>query len=141
MDNSDRIRTEWIILADYAETVNGKLYLMGGGWDRLTVSSGFPATRQCGIAVSFRVPWSLTNQTHRFEVEVVDDEGQSLSRTEGHFEVGSPTGVPSGEPQRFQFAMNGPLTFEQSGQYAIVARAEDAEVGRIGFAVVPAYGD
>ena len=27
---------EWLILADEAELVNGKLYMMGGGWDRIT---------------------------------------------------------------------------------------------------------
>jgi hypothetical protein len=138
MDSNDRIRTEWIILADYAEVINGKLYLMGGGWDRLTVNSGFPVTQQCGIAVSFRVPWSLTNQTHHFELEVADDDGKSLVQADGYFEVARPPGSPPGQPQRFQFSMNGPVQFEHPGGYVIIARSDGEEIDRSSFAVVSA---
>lgn len=138
MDNDGQIKAEWIILADYAEVVNGKLYLMGGGWDRLTVTSGFPMSRQCGVAVSFRVPWALTNQTHRFEIEIADDDGKTLVRADGHFEVGRPAGILPGQAQRFQFSMNGAVQFERPGGYVIIARAEDQELERTGFAVISA---
>ena len=46
---------EWLILADAAEVVGGKLYVMGGGWDRLTVHSQ-SAKKNLAVALALRVP-------------------------------------------------------------------------------------
>ena len=57
----EQSRVEWLILADEAEVVNGKLYMMGGGWDRLTAQS-LPWGQHMAIAVAIRVPWMDTNR-------------------------------------------------------------------------------
>ena len=31
------MEVDWLILADSAQVTGGKLYMLGGGWDRLTV--------------------------------------------------------------------------------------------------------
>ena len=50
------MEVEWLILADSAQVTGGKLFLLGGGWDRVTANS-FPFAHNMSIAVSFRVPW------------------------------------------------------------------------------------
>jgi hypothetical protein len=131
------VKVEWLILADYAEIVGNKLYVQGGGWDVFTVNTGFPANKICGLAASVRVPWNETNQRHDFEIEVQTDDGQSLAKINAQFEVGRPPGLPSGQDQRWQVGGNLGLTFEKPGTYAIVARIEGQEDGRIHFNVIP----
>ncbi len=57
----EKMEIEWLILADAAEIVNGKLYMMGGGWNRITANSELPLTKSFGISISVTVPWSHTN--------------------------------------------------------------------------------
>ncbi|MBI2303671.1 MAG: hypothetical protein HYU86_02860 [Chloroflexi bacterium] len=133
---------EWLVLADAAEVVGNKLYLLGGGWDLLTVNTGFPVEQHCAIALSARIPWNETNQKHTFEIEVLEEspgteEPKSLVKEGGYFEVGRPPGIPLGQEQRFQlaFAMN--LKMETPGTKVVVARLEGQEMRRFHFNVVP----
>ena len=130
------MEVEWLILADYAEIVGGKLYLMGGGWDRLMVNSGFPFTRPVGLAAAFRVPWNETNQPQNVEIEFQTDDGESVGKVGAQFEVGRPPGMKAGQGQRFQLAANLPLALKAPGSYVIVARVEGQEAGRVPFSVV-----
>ncbi len=131
------MKVEWIVLADYAETVNNKLYLMGGGWETLTVNTRFPVQHPCGIAVAFSVPWNETNQVHDIAVEIADeDEGPPLAAINGQLEVGRPPGIRLGQPQRIQFALNLMLELPRAGVYVVKARVEGQELDRTQFIVV-----
>ncbi|MCL4534327.1 MAG: hypothetical protein M1370_04105 [Bacteroidetes bacterium] len=127
---------EWLILADAAQVVGNKLYLLGGGWETLTVNSGFPVEQQCAVAASFKVPWQETNQRHNVEIEIATEDGSSLAKLQGQFEVGRPPGL-RGQEQRVQFAGGFGLRFDAPGTYVIVARVEGQEGGRVHFNVVP----
>jgi hypothetical protein len=130
------VEVEWLILADYTEIIGGKLYLMGGGWDRLTVNSAFPLTKPVGMAAAFRVPWNETNQPQNVEIEIQSDDGESVGKVGAQFEVGRPPGMKAGQNQRFQLAANVPLTLREPGGYVIVARVEGQEAGRVPFNVL-----
>jgi hypothetical protein len=130
------VRVEWLILADYADIIGGKLYLMGGGWDVLTVNTGFPLARPVGLAVAFSVPWGETNQRHNVEIEMLSDDGQNVGKVAAQFEVGRPAGIKAGQEQRFQLAANLPLNLPSPGTYVIVARIEGQEGARLPFNVV-----
>ena len=128
---------KWLILADYAEVVGSKLYLMGGGWDILTVNSGFPIKHRCAVAASFRVPWNETNQRHNTEVEIATQDGRILAKAGGQFEVGRPAGMPPGQDQRWQLALNVEMGIDQPGTFVIIARVEGQEMARSHFTIVP----
>lgn len=130
------MQVEWLILADAAEVVGSKLYLLGGGWDRLTVHSGFPVVQHCAVAVSVMVGWEETKLAHEFALEVVDQHGNLLSAVEAEFEVGRPPGVPAGQSQRWQFATDLELVLEQPGRHAIIAAIGGEEEARQEFEVV-----
>jgi hypothetical protein len=130
------MEVEWLILADYTEIIGGKLYLMGGGWDRLTVNSAFPFRKPVGLAAAFRVPWNETNQPQNVEIEIQTDDGESVGKVGAQFEVGRPPGMKAGQNQRFQLAANVPLTLTGPGGYVIVARVEGQEAGRVPFNVM-----
>lgn len=137
MEPGPGVQVEWLILADAAEVVGNKLYLLGGGWDVLTVNSSFPVDHPCAMAVSFRVPWSETNRPFDIEVEIQDADGKSVASITGKSEVGRPAGVPAGHPQRTQIAANMGLRFAGPGTYVIIARVDGDEKQRVPFNVVP----
>ena len=131
------MRVEWLILADYAQAIGNKVYIMGGGWDRLTVNSGFPMQQSVGIASSVIVPWNETNQETTLEIEVLTEDGVSIAKVEAKFNVGRPAEHPRGQDQRAQLALNVPLSFKEPGAYVIVARLEGQEEEKTQFNVVP----
>ena len=128
---------EWLILADFAQIVGGKLYLQGGGWDRLTVNSGFPVRQNLGIAASISVPWNETNQPGHFNIEIQTEDGAVLAGFGGEFKVGRPADHPPGQIQRAQVAANLTLELKEPGTYVILAKLEEQELARIPFFVVP----
>lgn len=137
------MEVEWLILADSAQVVANKLYLLGGGWDKLTVNKGFPFDQRCAIALSVKVPWNETNQRHTFEIEVLSEdqhteEPKSIARVQGQFEVGRPPGIPVGQDQRIQLALDMGLKIDCPGTKSIIARIDGTESKRINFNVVSA---
>ena len=58
-----------IMLADFAQAVNGKLYIMGGGW-----SLTGPAPSPSAIAIKVEVPWNDTNRKHSLKLELLDGD-------------------------------------------------------------------
>ena len=128
---------EWLILADSAQIVGAKLYILGGGWDRLTVNSSFPLQRHLAVATAIRVPWNETNQKHSFEVVITDQDATiELAKVNGQFEVGRPPGIPPGQDQRIQMAAEMSLNISKPGQYVIIARLDGRDEERYPFSVI-----
>lgn len=112
------------MLADFAQVLEGKLYIMGGGWS-LTGPHPVPSA----IALKIEVPWNETNQKHTFQFELFDGDGKpvTLPTSTGEqvpvivgsdFEVGRPAGLPQGVPVDLPFAVNlGPLPLPPGQRY------------------------
>ncbi len=135
------MEVEWLILADAAQVVGNKLYLMGGGWDRLSVNKPFPIDQRLALALSIKVPWNETNQKHAFEVELISEDKtseapKSLVKAGGQFEVGRPVGITPGQEQRFQLAMDMGLRIEEAGTKSVIARIDGEEMRRTNFTVL-----
>jgi len=113
-----------MMLADAAQAVDGKLYILGGGW-----SITGPAPHPSAIAVLIQVPWDRTNVEHHFRLELVDSDGDAVVLDadvndpqpvviEGSFEVGRPPGIRPGTPIDVPLAINvGPLPLSSGGRY------------------------
>ncbi|OAI42220.1 hypothetical protein AYO38_11580 [bacterium SCGC AG-212-C10] len=110
------MQIEYALLADYAEIVGNKLYVMGGGWDTFAAPEA-PAFVRLAIAVGVRVPWEETNQQIPIHVAIEDDDGRELGRIEGSVMVGRPAELPPGSSQLAQMAANVPLTVPAFGGY------------------------
>ena len=134
----ERVKVEWLILADAAQVLGNKLYLLGGGWDSLTVNAGFPVQQSCAIAASFCVPWNFTNQRHTMELEIQGDDSEQLVNVQGQFEVGRAPGIQQGQPQRSQLAIGMNLPLQRPGVYVVIARVNGEEEARVPFRVVAA---
>ena len=130
---------EWLILADSAQVVGNKLYLLGGGWDRISLNKDIP--QRFAIAIAVKVPWGETNKRHTFELEVLSEdqsteESKSIAKIQGQFEVGRPAGIPVGKDQRIQLAIDMGLKIDSPGTKRIVASIEGAVPKELQFDVV-----
>jgi hypothetical protein len=152
-DRPDNLAID-MFLADRAEAINGKLYVMGGAWDRLQVPElPGPLPVPISVAVVITVPWSLTNREFTFSLELVDvdnapvpipqedgeegDEGDLFSIP---FEVGRPPGLRQGRPQKNVLSVTiGPgLEFEKPGTYSFRGMIDGEELSRATFDLVTA---
>ena len=124
-----------MIIADAAQVVGNKLFIMGGGWDKLGVDS-FPKNHSMGIALAIRVPWNETNERHGFEVEIVSDDGETQQKLGGTFEAGRAPGTTPGQHQRVQFAFNAIMTLGGPGTFVVLARIDGEEQQRVAFNVI-----
>ena len=134
------MNVEWLILADAAQVNGNKLYLLGGGWDRLTIRRRFPVNHVMAVAAAFRVSWNETNQKHDWEIEIVDGDGSSLGKVAGKLEVGRPAGVTPGQDQRVQIAVGMNLQLPREGTYSVVAKLNGEADRSFPFNVVQAPG-
>ena len=71
------MKIDYLILADWAEVINGKIYVQGGGWSAINAQSPLPVSRTVAIAVSPRVEWHETNQPHDLVIRIIREEGQA----------------------------------------------------------------
>lgn len=101
-----------LLLCDYAEAVNGKLYVMGGGWNIL-FAPGQPVSMS--VAAVIAVPWDRTNQSHELKLELLTDDGGAVEVEEqpvevtGEFELGRPPGIKPGS------SLNAPFVWTFAG--------------------------
>jgi hypothetical protein len=70
----------YLILCDFAEVINGKLYVMGAGVDQV-VMIGAPANLALGIMLS--IPWAETNTPQQVKVQLVTEDGEVLPGADG----------------------------------------------------------
>lgn len=93
-----------LILADAAQEVGGKLYILGGGW-----SLTGPEPTPMALAIKIGVPWDQANRKHQFRIALLGEDGErpqmigpdgqvQISEMEfgGDLEVGRPPGLPPG---------------------------------------------
>lgn len=126
------------LLVDSAQVANGKLFILGGGWARLTTTQ-IPVTRTFETAIRVVVPWTETNRPHPLELQVENEDGQALLETpvKAEIRVGRPAQLKDGTDQVVPLALRvGPVTLEREGRYALILRYEGEVIARTAFDLV-----
>ena len=125
-----------LMLADSAQAVDGKLYVLGGAWNILRFPE-FPAQLIVGIAVAIDVDWNETNRRHHLDVHFEDADGNAMDpRIGADFEAGRPPGATAGTDLRIVFAVNGPLSIPAPGAYSAVASIGGEVLARARFQAI-----
>lgn len=128
-----------MMLADAAQAVGGKLYILGAGW-----SVAGPHPPSFAIAVKFEVPWDESNVRHPWRLSLLDEDGRPVVVPgpvgeqplilEGHVETGRPAGLKPGTPLDSSMAVTfQSLPLTPGGRYEWVLTVADARLATCTF--------
>ncbi len=130
--NIDDISVSAFFVADHAETINGKLYIHGGYWNRLAFPE-YPATAPgMALVVVLRIPFRDPQQPHQFSIGLIDSDGVRLPfKVDGDFMIGSSPQTRRGDPTLLPLAIpvQG-LDIERPGDYSFVVDVDGIELAR-----------
>jgi hypothetical protein len=121
---------EYVVNADHAEAINGKLYLQGAGWTDVLQPvgpGGQPGIVHMGMAVSILIGWNETNRRFPLTLTVRHEDGDELTRVEAQIEAGRPPGVPPGSDFRSVLAIGAEIQFPKTGSYQLRAELNGQE--------------
>jgi hypothetical protein len=127
---------EFVAVADRAEAVNGKLYMLGGCWDRMTVQ-GPEHAALLSLAIAILVGPDETDREWSLNVSVVraSEPGDVRFSAEAQFQAHNPA-PDELQSQRVIVALpTVPVTFPATGTYHAIARLEGAPPQRTSFFV------
>lgn len=140
-------------LADSVVAAEGKLYVQGAGWNIVYARAVPTRHDRIGIGLLIHVPYTATNQAHKFEIRLEDADANTLPIGEappdaqvedgkirqfgGDFNVGRPPDLKPGDEQIVPIALNiNGLPFEAAGSYSFVIEIDGSEVKRLTFRLV-----
>lgn len=127
------MRVEFVILADAAQVVDGKLYLLGGAWNRFHCHA-FPAQASMAFATSVLVDWEETGRQFPVTLTLADEAGVPIiPDITAHAEVGRPEGERI--QQRTLLTVNANIMIPRAGRYTLQATAGESSV-RVSFDAV-----
>lgn len=133
-----QIGVDFMILADGAQAVGGKLYMLGGGWTHVFVPQfPGPPIAPFAIALGLTVPYHLTNRRFSFALELTDADGMRVGDLlAGELEQGRPPGLRAGTSQPILIAVNARPEFPQAGRYTFNASIDGQPMKSIAFEAV-----
>lgn len=112
-----------MLLCDAAQVVDGKLYILGGGWSMIG-----PDPAPTAVALKIDVDWHEAGRPHRWELFLEDADGKQVLvdgpqgpaplEVGNEFHVPQPPGIPEGSPVDFALAVNlGPVPLAPGTRY------------------------
>lgn len=112
-----------LMLADSAQAVDNKLYILGGGWSVIG-----PDPTPSALAVSIKVPWDQAERPHRLRLELLDSDGRPVLlpapieeqplAIESEFQVERGPGLKPGTSIDLALAITlGPIPLPPGGRY------------------------
>ncbi len=134
----EQVEIDFLLLADRAEVLNGKLYMMGGAWDRRQVRD-IASPVSLTIVIGVLVPWNLTNEQHRLSISIEDEDGLTLPpEVEVAVNVGRPVDSTQGQSFRATAVINNRWELPRFGTYRVAASTAGQNEKRVTFYVIEA---
>jgi len=96
-----------LLLCDAADESNGKLYVLGGGWNTMVPDQPI----NMALALLIAVPWDQANRKFTVLATLMTADGQQVRMEDqdvaatGQLEVGRPVGMKPGSPLNVPFAL------------------------------------
>jgi len=125
---------DFLLTADFAEVVQGKVYIMGAGWDKFAPPT-YPAVMRIGLAAGIRVPYLESNLPHHLSVALRSGDGEDLFKIEGDLETGRPAGS-RGESVLVPLAVNAQVDVRGPQLMELVAEVDGRSTKRISIRAV-----
>jgi hypothetical protein len=127
-----------MLLCDWAQEINGKLYIMGAGWSRVVLRQPL----DCALAVKIDVPWDRTNDQHKIRASLVTEDGSPVIvegnpvMIEGAFETGRPAGLKPGSTIDASLALRFGGFMLDAGRYVFKFNVNGKDEAEVPFDVI-----
>lgn len=113
------METDFALLADAAEVVGGKLYLIGGAFDTIWADSVPVAHPRLSFVLRLLFSPGEVGRKHKVEVNIMSEDGKRIASVGGELEIGRNPNLPRGWKQGFLSVLNFVnLKFENFGDYS-----------------------
>lgn len=134
------MQVDLMLLANSAETNNGLVNMLGGGWDTVTAparADGAGAELRGALVLRLLLASTETGHQHGLQVKVVDEDGRSVHEIAGEFTVDRAPGLPDGWDQGFvaTFDLTG-VVVPKAGAYEIAVSGDGEFLRSIPFRVL-----
>jgi len=126
------------MLCDAAQVQSGKLFILGGGFDTISVRS-LPAThRNLSLAMVAEVGPEDRQRDLELHISLVDEDGQAIGvEAKGMLRVGAPPNLPPGSPSVVPIVSPfHNITFPEAKGYAFVVSLDGEELARVRFRII-----
>jgi len=117
-----------VLLADFAQVADAKLYLLGAG-----VTAIGPQPQPVAVAILLQIPWDRANIAHSWLLELLDEDGAPVPDASnplsvgGNVETGRPVGTRPGSPLQVPIVVNfTALPVQPGGTYLFRLSINDA---------------
>lgn len=134
----ERSSVDFAILADRAEVLNNKLYIMGGAWDTTGVID-FSKPIGFSLAIGILVPWHEASDVHEVRMHI---EGADATRITPELQatvgVWRPPTAIKGQSFRAMLAISGQVLLPGRGSYVAVVQLGNGSSKHVVFHAVPA---
>ncbi|MCA9091135.1 MAG: hypothetical protein KDA90_21135 [Planctomycetaceae bacterium] len=129
------IRVETFLLCDVARIQHGKLYIIGGGWERLAVKE-IPTKSEFDIAIRILVPRSMLAKPLELKVSFTDDAGD-IEGDSDTVKMEMPAQTPANvDLLALNYCFHAEMTFGKFGTFGCNMEANGKLVDRIEFHIV-----
>ncbi len=115
------MKIEYAVLADAAQAVGGKIFILGGGWNVYRAAS-YPAPVQLAVAIGLGFAGTEIGLRYPVKIVIADEAGiPVVPEMNGQIETGqlSPD-LPEGLPVKVPVAWNVSFAVPRPGRYGIV---------------------
>jgi hypothetical protein len=118
------MKIEFALLADAAQAVGGKVFVLGGGWN-LFRAANYPAPVQLAIAIGLGFSHDEVGLKYPLNVVIADEAGVPVvPEMKGQVETGQPApDVPKTASVKIPVAININMSLPHPGTYGIVVTA------------------
>ncbi len=126
------MKIEYALLADAAQAVGGKVFVLGGGWN-LFRSASYPAPVQFAVAIGLGFSTSEVGMKYPLNIAIADESGVPIvPEMKGQVETGQPApDVPKTASMKIPVAININMSLPHPGTYGIVVTAGPVEYSAI----------
>lgn len=130
------------LICDYAEERQGKLYIMGAGWDYAIADRPM----SMALAIVVHVPWNETNKPHELRVELLTQDGVPVDVNGspvlilGKVEMGRPPGSTEGTTFGVPLAVRIPVLSLAAGTYAFTISVDGTVTSSLPFKMLTMPG-
>lgn len=117
------MKIEYVVLADGAQAVGGKLYILGGGWN-VFYAQAFPAPINIGLGINVSYTSNEFGMTCPWSVTIADEAGiPIMPEMNSQVQIPQlPRGLSNVLVNRLPFAMQIGVAVPRPGKYTITVR-------------------